>query len=178
MRGSLERIATLTCLAVFTVVAAQAEEIDNQGIGLVDAAMPDEAEVELARGVPLTVSVVVDGSYCATDGAQCFSADAPSPSNRNPVRLGIQVTDDAGMPVMGLPSSAFRTHNNFVPAYASSIARNPCSNCFQRGLQGLYTIFVNPDESRTWHSGSYFVQVEVSDGPLSGRALAAIEIPF
>jgi hypothetical protein len=127
------------------------------------------------------LSVRVDNTYCATFGVQCsgpgLSFAAAANTNRNPVRLGVQVLND-GAPVTTLTDADINIINPFVPAGGTSVTQLSCATCFQNSGAGIYTIFVQPANSALWKSGSYFAQVQVKVGSDIHRALVQIEIPF
>ncbi len=127
------------------------------------------------------LSVKVDRTYCATGGVQCsgpgLSFAAAADTNRNPIRLGIQVLNN-GAPVAGLTDADITVINPFVPAGGTAITQFSCASCFQNGGNGLYAIFVNPAGVANWKSGSYFAQVQVKVGLSTYRELVQISIPF
>ena len=129
----------------------------------------------------LSLTVQIDNSYCATGGVQCtgpgLSTVAPAHTNRNPVRLGLQVLD-GGAPVTNLTDAEINVLNSFVPAGGTAINQLACPTCFQNAGNGMYAIFLHPVNNAFWKSGSYFVQVQVKVGTRTHRALAQIEIPF
>lgn len=166
-----------------SALAGQAR-VDSARTGLVGGSTGAASSQAVLGGTTfgnLSLTVVVDESYCATGGVQCggggHTVAAAGPTNHNPVRLGIQVLR-GGTPVLGASSGRFTTANPFVPAGGPGVTRVVCGTCFQMGGNGLYTIFVHPAPAGNWKSGSYFVQVRVNLGATQLRALAEIEIPF
>jgi len=127
----------------------------------------------------ITLTVLVDESFCANLAQQCFSIAAAGNTNRNPARLAIQVLSD-GTPVSGLTDADFTIFNPFVPAGGPVVGKLSCPACFPGfGARGIYTLFVNPlNPDFNWKSGSYFVQVLVKLGTETHLAAAEIEIPF
>lgn len=178
-----------------TTAFAQQEKTDTGNTGQVAAAesavvtkadfskesSPEAALANLSSATfgPLSLTVQVDQSYCASGGVQCLTPGvAALNTNRNPVRLGLQVLRGS-TPVTTLTNADISLINPFVPAGGAAVGKLACGNCFQNAGNGLYALFVNPANAAfNWKSGSYFVQVTVQDGPRTYRALAQIEIPF
>lgn len=129
----------------------------------------------------LTLTVQVDNTVCATGSVQCsgpgLSHTLPANTNRNPVRLGIQVLNGT-TPETTLTDANINVVTSFVPAGGSLLAKLSCPNCFQNAGNGVYAIYVNPFSTFNWKSGSYFIQIQVTTGVITHRALAQIEIPF
>jgi hypothetical protein len=193
LKLSLLGIASLLILT--TAAFAQESKRDTGGTGHVGQptikilAVETDADV-LAEIAPdaasatfgsLALTVQVDHKYCATGGVQCtgpgLSTVAPADNNRNPVRLGLQVLNGT-TPVNTLTDANVSVVNSFVPAGGSAVGQLSCPACFQNAGNGMYAIFVNPSVGFTWKPGSYFVQIQVTVGTRTHRALAQIEIPF
>jgi hypothetical protein len=196
----LSRLATAVLLSLALLTAsgaafAQQEEKQNkadaQSAGKVETDDDDQNAAALEAAAnggsatfgPIAVTVQVDPQYCRTGGVQCVGATltpgvAAANTNRNPVRLGIQVLNAAGLPVNGLTDAQINVINNFVPAGGPGLGQFSCGTCFQSAGNGMYAIFIRPIPAVNWKSGSYFVQVQVTVGATTHRALAQIEIPF
>jgi hypothetical protein len=167
---------------------AQQPKTDANSTGQVTQPSANDVSTS-ADPLPLTLpfnsvnlSVKVDRGYCATGGVQCsgpgLSFAAAADTNRNPIRLGLQVVNSNGSPVANLTDAEIAVVNPFVPAGGTAITQFSCASCFQNAGNGQYAIFVSPANSANWKSGSYFAQVQVKIGSNTYRELVQVSIPF
>lgn len=182
----VKQVAVVVAAAVMAVAGPASGSIQSRDVardGTIGRAVAGASSPSSFGPVSLTVHV--DETYCATGGVQCgadgHSFAAAGPDNHNPIRLGIQVL--AGRkPVNGLAAGDFTFSNPFVPAGGGAISVYDCGSCFQTGGSGMYTLFVHRGPSGNWKSGSYFAQLKVkvptASGSTTNRALVEIEIPF
>lgn len=175
-------------LAVFAAALFAQQDYDNAGaIESQPAATASKYAASAGNAAFgtsfLTTTVELDREYCATGGIQCSGTGltpgvAAGKTNRNPVRIGLQVLD-SGAPVTTLTDADITVINPFVPAGGASAGKLSCGSCFQNGGNGLYAIFVNPAVSGfNWKPGAYFVQILVTTGASTSRTLVKVDIPF
>jgi hypothetical protein len=81
-------------------------------------------------------------------------------------------------PVINLTSAEINLVAPIAPPGGSAVVKRSCPTCFLNAGSGLYVIFVNPFGTDNWKSGSYYLQLQVTVGAVTHRALAQIEIPF
>jgi len=147
-------------------------------LGLATGAHHADAIASAPTFAPLALTVQLEPTYCRTTGTQCVTSGVGAmPGNRNPVRVVLQVLQDA-TPVSNLGDAQINVLNSFAPAGGTQAVQTNCASCFQSVGSGMYAIFVNPANGAVWKSGSYHVQVQVTVGATMHRALTQIEIPF
>jgi hypothetical protein len=147
----------------------------QQGEGDPNAPAATTADVAIAA----TVAAIVEHSLCASGGPQCTGQAAAANSNRNPVRIVIQLQADDGNPIIGLQTTAFTVNSVFGPTGGPRLARYTGPEEFQSTSTGVYAIYAQPG-SGNWKSGTYSVQVAILApllNPNGIRILLPIEIP-
>ena len=176
-RLTLRELAVAATLVITVLSIPAYAQTDEAGTGQVSTrvdAAPKIAATASGEGFSGLVTVHVDQTYCGTGGVQCPAFAVAGPTNRNPIRLGIQLAPG----ISGVPTGSFAVVNPFVPAGGASVVRRTCADCFQDGGSGIYAIFVEPAGLGNWKSGAYFVQVQVTVGGAVLRPMVQLEIPF
>ena len=166
--------ATLVITALSVPVYAQTDKAGTGQVSTPDTAPPTTSSTASGYGYTGLITVHVDQTACATVAVQCPAFAAAGPTNRNPIRLGIQLAPG----VAGIPSSSFGIFNPFVPAGGTAVVRRTCASCFQDGGSGMYAMWIEPGGVGNWKSGSYFVQVQLTVGTAVLRPMVQLEIPF
>lgn len=135
-----------------------------------------EALLASCRTSSGSIDVDVDAEACVTGAAPCaaFSPFPPATTNRNPVRLIVQVI--APEPVDDLTQDSFEIRTQFSPSGEGSVEPLTCPECFESREGGTYALWVLPSEE-LWEGGSYWLLLTatIEDGMLP--ALVRLDVP-
>lgn len=94
--------------------------------------------------------------------------------NRNPVHLGVSVTDGNGDGVSGLTSANFAIA---TPTVAPGGSSTVISSVSASSIAGSYQIQVLPTGVATWDDGTYNFVLDVSSGTDDGQTAVNVTVP-
>lgn len=141
------------------------------------AAVPGSADAQSYAGADFTISVVVDGDYCATGGIQCEGLGAPADGTSGRFRVVVQAVKPDLDPLTSLTAASFDIGASLLPAGGTGPEINTsCPSCFQALSDGMYAIFLEPAGGGTWDAGRIVSQLEISVAGLTFYPLITLDI--
>src|SRR5688572_15229497 len=93
-RFTLRELAVAATLLITVLSIPAYAQTDEAGTGQVSTRVSDAPKIAATAsgdGYSGLITVHVDQTYCATVGVQCPAFAVAGPTNRNPIRLGIQL---------------------------------------------------------------------------------------
>jgi hypothetical protein len=129
---------------------------------------------------PVQITVNVDPTVCRTGAVQCSGTGGTIPANGNrvPIAVRFQALTNSGAPITTLTQANVTLVTGLVPAGGTLLSIRSCASCFQNVGNGVYGFWIEPFGSFNWKSGNYTVQVQVTSGTFTARALTEVPIPF
>jgi hypothetical protein len=97
-----------------------------------------------------------------------------SVGNRNPVHLGISVTDANGNGVAGLLAANFAIA---TPTVAPGGAAGVISSSSGTTITGGYSLQILPTGANNWQDGTYIFVIDVTSGVDDGQTVVNVAVP-
>ena len=94
--------------------------------------------------------------------------------NRNPVHLGVSVTDTNGNGVSGLAAGNFAIA---TPTVAPGGSAGVISSVSGAGIGGSYSLQILPTGVTNWQDGTYIFVIDVTSGTDDGQTVVNIAVP-